>query len=334
MHSLSIATQVLFESSTVVISINPHPFISILETNCTQKPTFIRSQLAQYINSPMATTFESVGPDLVLGAIAVIEYPSLSRFPKLPREVQYMIWQFAVASHGSRMVTVRANENWGNEEERLSQFPFWCNVKATATVSALLHATRDSRWSALKRWHLFLRHNLGNRPGFFDWTTDILYFVNTKVAKLFRWGHPQRGNCYAEIKEIEENLKCLIVGIQNTQSARHLNHELFWYCGIPQRYQNLEVLFLSSPSSEKSNDPGNLDSYIREYESGSGRQSGGTIRDVRHVPRPYPSLPYIFFIPRDHFEEGAHVRWVEQNVGRRLISSGRSNRIVRDRKPP
>jgi hypothetical protein len=122
-------------------------------------------------------------------------------------------------------------------------------------------------------------------------------------TNYFLWNYRQIGNWDAAIKEVEGNLKYLVVGIQDTPTAWDLNHELSRHCGIPEHYRNLEALFLSSASSDRFRDPGILDLYIREYEWASGCMTWGTIRNVRHVPRQYPFLPYIFFVNRDHFEE-------------------------------
>lgn len=259
----------------------------------------------------MGESEDQYGLRLLLHAIAKIEYFEFPYFPKLAPELQTMIWKFAVASCGSRAVRVSLKSRWRKERKRLLGSGRSRQVRATATIPGLLHATRESRQIALKRWCLAFAHHLEQRPVFFDWKTDILYFDRPDSALWFHtchmWNYRRGGDWNVETSEINKNLKYIAVGIKGDPRHHHANLRHRYL--IPNRYQNLEAFFICSGADMKlllRKAPAIRD-YIHNFNVFILHSAWVDLFRFHIGPG---AAPYTILIPREEVERNAHTEWV------------------------
>ena len=116
-------------------------------------------------------------PNFILTAFRLDNVMSIfTLFASLPSELQRLIWEDAVAGEDARVVEIRQEI-----EVPLRDGNWHCQYTSRSRIPGLLHATRESRYLALRRWRLcfpFKNKPYKEHPSkiFFDAAVDILYF--------------------------------------------------------------------------------------------------------------------------------------------------------------
>jgi hypothetical protein len=100
---------------------------------------------------------------------------TFTSFPRLPPEVQNMIWQIAIDSVRPRVVEVKENIELAPRSCR-SKYGGKRQFISTCPIPGVLHACRASRSLALRRWRLCFAARYQEPKIFFDLEEDFLYF--------------------------------------------------------------------------------------------------------------------------------------------------------------
>jgi hypothetical protein len=125
-----------------------------------------------------------------------------STFPQFcsercPKEIRELIWKFAIAAVGPRIVEIKYKLHGKDPEERMTLDEgvgeVACerissrNVISRAPIPGFLHLCRGSRAVALKRWKLSFggKDARKNPKIFFDARTDVLHFRTPISFSMF-----------------------------------------------------------------------------------------------------------------------------------------------------
>lgn len=95
--------------------------------------------------------------------------PRFTLFNKLPVELRYMIWHFAL--HGPRAVYFRLSGSRGHGFVIASQLA-QAKIKVATSIPGLLYAVRDSRAVALKHYSIAFEHHPKVQTMFFNYDLD------------------------------------------------------------------------------------------------------------------------------------------------------------------
>ncbi|KAE9376171.1 hypothetical protein N431DRAFT_454737 [Stipitochalara longipes BDJ] len=93
-------------------------------------------------------------------------------FPKFSKEIRDMIWKFAIP--GPRVVNIFLRQCKTPEQRLHPEKPI--RPKAESVTPAMLHTCRESRQIALQSYQPAFEEFLRERPVYFDWSRDYLYF--------------------------------------------------------------------------------------------------------------------------------------------------------------
>jgi hypothetical protein len=105
-------------------------------------------------------------------------------FPKLPKELQAMIWKRALP--GPRVIQIDTDdvEEYVTRSRNVS-VSWWYIVKAITQVPAILHTTAESRKIALQPYKLCFGEHLDGKQVNFDQKCDIMYITNSEATGSF-----------------------------------------------------------------------------------------------------------------------------------------------------
>jgi hypothetical protein len=92
-------------------------------------------------------------------------------FSKLPKETQFTVWELASASPSQRVITVRLDASK-------------TQLKVSQSVPAILHASHDSRATALKRYTLLYQGREELNAFYFAFNTDFIFAESPGALRL------------------------------------------------------------------------------------------------------------------------------------------------------
>lgn len=110
---------------------------------------------------------------------------SFTSFTSLPKELQLVVWKFAVQNLAPRTVKLELHLPYGNTptfaEVNIIGTHLTARLICKSQVPFLLHICRDSRELALQRYKLAFQVLLQDRPVYFDIDQDTLWVVGGRA---------------------------------------------------------------------------------------------------------------------------------------------------------
>jgi 2EXR family len=128
-------------------------------------------------------------------------------FKKLPPELRLIIWEYAAQER--RVISIKHSHNRSATNIR------HCIATHDAfTVPGVLQACQESRMVGLMFFSLRLGAVFHSKPIYLNYKRDILFFQDTMdlVAFYNRAQYEEHHQSRAEIREVETNLKSIIIG--------------------------------------------------------------------------------------------------------------------------